>query len=382
MRRLILASISGEIVLKSDRTRPRFEKRLLANLEDALKSNNVNYSSTWIEQARLYIDTEDPKALRVCSRVFGIHWATLAEEIRFKGLEDLAEETAKIASSWVKGRRFAVRARRAGHHDFTSMDVARIVGSKLLPYSNGVDLDEPEVEVHVEVRGDKAYIYKDLVRGPDGLPIGVEGRAIVLFSGGLDSPVAAWYTAKRGVEVDFLHMILATEESAKDAEDVAKILASEWLYGYRPRLLVADFRYVVGLIAAKVRPEYRQVVLRVAMYSYAERLAEKEGYNAIVTGESLGQVSSQTLRNLEAITIVAKITKPILRPLIGFDKEEIVEKARAIGTYERSSKTREYCRLGAEAATTRASPKILEKEYSKIADALDHVELVSVKALR
>jgi len=164
-----------------------------------------------------------------------------------------------------------VRVKRSGQHKFTSLDVARKVGELLKPYSAGVDLENPEVTVELEVRGSVAYLYTRTIRGPGGLPVGVEGKALVLFSGGFDSPVAAWFTAKRGVKVDFLHYYMGSTLSTYYAFQVAKELAFKWLYGYQPVFILVDFTDIISEISRKVEWSYRQVVLRAVMYSVAEK---------------------------------------------------------------------------------------------------------------
>jgi len=384
--KLILAALSGEVVLKSPRTRPRFETRLLQNIARALARWGAACNAG-ISEARILVycreEAELEKAMDALLHVFGVHAAAIAYKVEFSTLEDLASAVEEVAASWVRGKTFAVRARRSGREPFTSLDVARIVGAKLKPYSAGVNLSNPQVEVHVEVRGSIAYIHKGMVRGAGGLPIGVEGRALVLFSGGLDSPVAAWFAAKRGIEVDFLHFILASPQSARDAERVARKLASLWLHAYTPKLILSDFRPVTAVIASNVRKGYEQVVLRVAMYYAADIIASKiGGYDALVTGESIGQVSSQTLKNIAAIESTYKPRLPLLRPLAGMDKEEIVGKCRGIGVYDEASKTKEYCRLARGPAVTRADPRVVEEEFSKIRSTVEEAALnFTIKSL-
>ena len=381
MEKVVLASISGEIVLKSDRTRPRFERRLVNNIIDAFRREDVECNRVWIEAARLYVsnckDEESvEKAVKVLSRVFGIHGVAIAHLVEYSDLNDLAERVKEVAGEWVRDKKFAVRARRSGVEPFTSLDAARVIGAALYPLSQGVDLENPEVEVFVEIRGNKAYIHRGMSRGPDGLPIGVEGRAIVLFSGGLDSPAAAWMAAKRGIEVDLVHYVLASPLSIIDALRVGRKLARLWLYGYRPKLYVFDFRPVTAAIAGMVENSYAQIVLRLAMYVVAEKFALAEGYDAIYTGESVGQVSSQTLKNLYALTRARPLNVPLIRPLAGFDKEEIVSLTRRIGVYEEAAKTREYCQLARGLVATRADPDKLLREYEKIEGI---VELASTR---
>jgi thiamine biosynthesis protein ThiI len=375
---VVLAALSGEIVLKSPRTRPRFERRLVDNAWAALRRRGIGCRRPRIWEARLLVEDcggpgEYEAAASALLRVFGIHGVAVAYRVRYSGLDELAAIVEEIARDWVRGRRFAVRARRSGREPFTSLDMARVIGARLLSYSAGVDLTRPDVEVHVEARGNVAFIHRGMRRGPGGLPIGVEGRVLALFSGGLDSPLAAWMAAKRGAEVDMLHYVLASPASLHEAAAVAALLAREWLHGYTTRLYALDLRALTRLIAARVRRDYRQVVLRAAMYRIGERLAEALGYEALVTGESLGQVSSQTLRNLHALHRVVKPALPVLRPLVGMDKEEIVENMRRIGLYEAASRTREYCRLASGPVTTAARPMLLEEEYGKIADVVEEL---------
>lgn len=372
--------LAGEIVLKSRRTRPRFLKRLVSNIEDALGRMGVGGYRVWVDGARVFVEAPVDVS-KVLERVFGVYRFGEVVEVEFKDLSDLAGKIASLAKDMVSGKKFAVRVHRTGEHGFTSIDAAREIGRLLYEYSAGVDLENPEVEVWVEIRGNKAYLYKSRINGPGGLPIGVEGRALVLFSGGFDSPVASWFIARRGVQVDFLHYIMASPQSAYLAYKVARYLAENWLYGYKPRLITADFRGVTSVIREKVKRSYRQVVLRAIMYIVGWKIAEKLGYDAIVTGESLGQASSQTLANLRAVekTIGAKIT--FLRPLIGFDKEEIIEWSRRIGTHDLSKSVAEFCAIAPSLVTTKAKVHELKQELEKIpGDVIDKV-VANIKIL-
>lgn len=380
---LYLISVAGEIPLKSRRTRPRFFRALEEALKDALGRRGVTEFSIWRDGARVFLKA--PRDARdAVAKVFGVGRVCEAVELSFSGLEDLAKKVADLVKDGVKGKRFAVRVRRTGTHDFTSLDVARKVGELLLPHSAGVDLENPEVEVKVEVRGKAAYVIRDCVEGPGGLPPGTEGRVLALFSGGFDSPVAAWFVAKRGAEVHFLHFVLGSSRSAEEAFKVASRLAREWLHGYSPRFIVVDFRRVTEVIASNVRRDYRQVVLRALMYEAASLLAQRMGFDALVTGEAIGQASSQTLRNLAAVE--AALTSKgfrtlILRPLLGMDKEEIMAWARRIGTYELSEKVAEYCAIAPSMVTTRAKVGELLNELSKVDESLIRASVREAKVL-
>ncbi|WP_440059343.1 tRNA uracil 4-sulfurtransferase ThiI [Thermogladius sp. 4427co] len=360
-----IVTVSGEIPLRSSRTRPRFYRRLIENIRDAVSREGGKVIEAEIVESKIYLRT-DKEVAPAISRVFGVHRVGTVLTYEFRDLSDLAKWAAENSRDLVAGKTFAVRVKRSGNHPFTSLDVAREVGTLLKPYSRGVDLESPEVKVELEVRGERVFLYRNLVEGPGGLPIGVEGRGIVLFSGGFDSPIAAWLIAKRGVQVDFLHFILGSSWASYLAFKVASKLSSEWLYGYRPRFIVVDFRRIVEEIVKKIEWSMRQVVLRALMYKTAMMVAELKGYDAIITGESIGQASSQTLKNIEAIEAVLKPTKPILRPLVGFDKEEIIALSRKIGLYELSAKVPEACAIAPSRVETKASPEELSRELDKL----------------
>lgn len=360
-----LVTVSGEAILKSSRSRPKFFNALIRNISDAVSRAGGRVISIDVVEAKIHLVT-DVDAIDAISRVFGVYRVGRVLVYEFRDLSDLTRWVAENSKDVVVGRRFAVRVKRSGVHSFTSIDVAREVGALLKPFSSGVDLDNPEVVVEVEVRGSKAFLYRDSVKGPGGLPTGVEGRALVLFSGGFDSPVAAWYTARRGVEIGFLHFILGPLESTYNAFVVAKKLSFDWLYGYRPKFIAIDFRDVVKEIVEKVDWSYRQVVLRALMYLAASKIVEELGYDAIVTGESLGQASSQTLKNIAAIESCIRMSKPILRPLISFDKEEIIELSRRLGLYELSSKVVEACAIAPSKVVTAATSDGLSKRLGSI----------------
>ncbi len=335
------------------------------NIESLAKRMGVNILHLKVLNAKILVET-DKDILKDLTRVFGILKVGEVQTLKFGSLNDLVVKASEFFKDRVAGKTFAVRVKRSGTHDFTSMDVARELGAVLKPYSAGVNLTNPEVEVLLEIRGNEAYLYKDVVEGFGGLPIGSEGRALTLFSGGIDSPVAAWLAAKRGVAVDFLHFIFGSPQTSYYAFKVAKLLSESWFYGHQPKFYVVDFTDIVREITEKVIWSYRQVVLRAFMYIAAEKLARQEGYEALITGESLGQASSQTLGNLSAIHKVLKMNIPIIRPLISMDKEEIIKRAREIGTYELSSKLVEACAIAPSKVTTRADEKILLEEISKV----------------
>jgi tRNA uracil 4-sulfurtransferase len=339
---LILVRLGGEVTIKSRRTRAAFLRRLHRNMSDALRSAGIEYSiePVW---GRVFVRASSPLALSVLARVFGISSISRVEHSLPPDLDAIVAGAGELCRDIVAGRRFAVRARRTGRHSFSSRDVEQQLGAALLPYAERVDLSSPEVTVFVEVRDEAAYVFSERVDGAGGLPLGVEGRAVALLSGGYDSAVAAWLLLKRGVALDYVFCNLGGDAYERAVVQVGKALADEWSYGTRPRLHVVDFADVLQELKEKTRDAYWQVVLKRLMYRAACMVAGERGAGAVVTGEAMGQVSSQTLANLRAIETVAAL--PVLRPLIGFDKDEIIDRARSIGTAALSEQVKEYCAI-------------------------------------
>lgn len=375
-----MVTVSGEIPLRSPRTRPRFYSRLVENIKDAVARAGGVVEKIEIIEAKLLVST-DKEVGESIARVFGVHRVGRVLTYEFKDLGDLVNWIYQSSRHMVEGKSFAVRVKRSGSHAFTSLDVAREAGALLKQHALRVDLEHPEVVIEVEVRGNKAYLYTTSINGPGGLPIGVEGSALVLFSGGFDSPIAAWLTAKRGVRVDFLHYVMGSIESTYNAFEVARYLYEKWLYGYRPRFIIIDLRELIREVAEKVKWSLRQVTLRALMYIIADQVARVLNHDAIVTGESIGQASSQTLRNISAIEATVLVSKPILRPLAGLDKEEIIAYSRRIGLYELSARVIETCSIAPRRVETSARVEDIRRELEKInRDLVDKV-LANMKIL-
>jgi tRNA uracil 4-sulfurtransferase len=349
----LMLKIAGEIGTKSARTRRRFLRALTRNVRAAMSSEGVSgrIEPRW---SRLFVRTAEPERARAAlAGVFGLHSVANVRVLRFRELDDLVASAADVFRDRVAGRTFAVRAKRAGEHPFRSPDVARELGTALLDVSAGVDLESPDVEVGLEIGQGEAYAILDSVPGAGGLPIGTGGRVVALFSGGFDSPVAAWMTMRRGAALDLLVYDLGECGEVDGALAVARELVDRWAPGIEPRAHVVGFAAVVAALKARVEPRLRQVLLKRAMYRGGTLVAERLEADALVTGESLGQVSTQTLRNLAVSEEAAGI--PVLRPLIGMDKEEIIRRARAIGTHDASERVLEHCSIATGRVETAAS---------------------------
>lgn len=327
----------GELTLKSERVRRKFLDILRRNIFQVLEGLDFQIRE---ERGRFFVDTGSIADVSSrLSKIFGIVSVSPAARIRadLGVIADFCVKVAKIHD--FSGKSFAVRVvKRLGKHDFSSMDLANVVGERI---SNAVpdarvDLGNPDFEVFIEVRDDDAYVFTEKVDGLGGLPLGSEGRLVSLFSGGIDSPVAAFLMMKRGCFCNLLYVDNSpfTDESTfKRALETAKVLKQ-----YDPKLRLYVVKHGENLENfIKNAPRWFTCILcKRLMYKVAEKVCLKTGAKGIVTGESIGQVASQTLENL--LVINQATTLPILRPLIGLDKREIEDIARKIGTYEPSHK--------------------------------------------
>lgn len=357
-----IVRIASEVTRKSNRTRRRFQRRLVKNLADALasQSTKAKVRDRW---SRIFVQVDDPAHMAVASRVFGVGSYSRVDAILPADLDTIVRTGHDLYKEAVTGRNYAVAARRTGQQSFTSQDVRVQLGAALNPYGK-VDLTNPDFTASVEVRDDTAYLFSERSEGPGGLTAGVQGRAVCLLSGGFDSAVAAWLMLKRGVEIDYVFCNLAGAAFERSVILVARILADRWAYGSRPKIHLVSFTESVAELQAQVTPRYWQVVLKRLMYRAGERVADEIGADAIITGESLGQVSSQTLRNLRAIQAVAKL--PVMRPLIGFDKEEIISLAHRAGTGALSARVKEYCAILEGKPVTAAKVRAVDNEEAPL----------------
>ena len=342
MRHVIIVRY-GEIAVKTGRIRSELERRLISNILSGLERSKLREGvKVCREEGRIYVYLGDPaqsnEVISVLRRVFGIKSLSPAVETLFRTIDDIVETAVTLWADLVKNRTFAVRCHRVGKHEFTSKDVEARVGEALLKFAKGVDLERPDVELKVEIRHNRAFFFTEEIRGPGGLPLGSEGKALALVSGGFDSPVAAWYVMRRGVMVDFLTVSLAGELDLLPALRVIDVLVDKWCIGYDPKIYVVHSEILVREIRENVKVELWNVVYKRCLYYIAETIALRNGYRALITGDVIGQVSSQTLDNMYSSEFGLRV--PVLRPLAGFDKDEIIEKARQIGTYEYSCQVR------------------------------------------
>lgn len=374
--------LTGELTTKSRRTRARFQRRLARNIQASFKASGerVELRESW---SRLLVRLEPGGSFDPLERVFGISSFSILDGACRADLDDIVKLGASLYGDRVRGRRFAVRSRRSGSHPFSSMEVAVRLGTALNEGAT-VDLDNPEFEVFVEVRGDAAYFFSSKLVGAGGLPLGVEGKAISLLSGGFDSPVASWMMLRRGVSLDYVFCNLGGEAYRRMVLEIAKLLTERWAHGTNPVVHIVEFEPVVEELKRKVRPSLLQVALKRQMYRAANRIAGRARADAIVTGEAVGQVSSQTLANLRAIDAVSR--RPVIRPVVGMDKDEIIDLSRKVGTYALSARVPEHCAITTERPATSSRARDLDAAEASLDPELlfalaDGAEQVDVRQL-
>ncbi len=350
----------SEIFLKSEWVRKRWEDRLIKNIRRVLDCRIRR------ERGRIWVITEDPKAKEKLKKIFGIVSFSECHHCRLEELDRFVVEFCRMIGI-EKAKTFAVRVKRVGTHDFTSQQKAAELGAVILrnfPHLK-VDLDNPEVTIYVEIRGEDCYLFSEIVRGVGGIPLGVEGRLVSLFSGGIDSPVATWMMMKRGCEVIPVYFDckpFTDDSTLRRAKAVAEVLR-EYDPDFELRIVEHGvfLRRLKELLREMKLEGYTCVLCKRRMLRVAEEIAREEGAKGIVTGDSLGQVASQTLDNLAVIDEVCKL--PVYRPLIGFDKLEVEEIARKIGTFEASTMQAKECGAVPKKPTTRAKlERVLEIE--------------------
>jgi thiamine biosynthesis protein ThiI len=347
--RLVLLRLSGEVSIKAPATRRRFVVQLARNLRDALASEGAGGEGRPARHPLYALLPAGPRSepgLEALTRVFGLQSVSPAERRPLTALADVVRAGEELFRESVRGRRFAVRARRVGGRERIALrpsDVERELGAALLPISAGVDLTRPEFTARLELFERETCFFSERLPAPGGLPLGVEGRAVALLSGGFDSAVAAWQLLRRGVSLDYVFCNLGGRSHLHGVLRVAKLLADQWSYGERPRLHALDFEGLAAELRGHVERRYWQVVLKRLMLRAAELVADARGAAALATGDAVGQVSSQTLQNLAVISRAAE--RPILRPLVGSNKDEILALARRIGSFELSKVVGEYCAM-------------------------------------
>ncbi len=338
MRELLLVRY-GEIFLKGQ-NRPVFMRALVKRIKHAVKELGA---TVYLNDSRIFVTdyTDQDEAIRKVTKVFGVHSVCPAIEMPKEDFDAVAAQAVAMMAD-LKGT-FKVTARRSDkRYPLDSPAINGQIGHRILVANKNlsVDVKNPDHVMNVEIR-DHAYLYVKVVPAVGGMPVGTNGRATLLLSGGIDSPVAGWMIAKRGVHISAVHFhsYPYTSDRAKEKVlDLARILA-ESCCGIRVHIV--PFTKIQMEIHEKCPDEYTTLIMRRFMMRIAERVAHIEKAEALITGESIGQVASQTMTALGTTDMV--VDMPVFRPVIGFDKTEIIAIAEKIGTMETSSLPYEDC---------------------------------------
>ena len=335
----------GEVVLKG-LNRRSFEDKLLSNVRRRLRG--CGSFQVYLRQSTIYVEPQGEcdmeAAWEACRQVFGV--VSIARAVPCEKTVEAITDTAEkyLASEFAKAKSFKVESKRADKSYYLNfIQISQEWGGELAERfpSVAVDVHNPDLTVYVEIREKAAYVHAPAVPGAGGLPVGMGGRAVSLLSGGIDSPVSSWMMARRGVELEMVHFV-SPPYTSQQAQDKVLELA-HLLTGYCGRLVVhiVPFTKIQEEIRKNCPEEYFTLIMRRFMMRLAQAVARKIGAKALVTGESLGQVASQTMLALGTTDDVCEM--PVLRPLIGMDKVEIIRIARQIGTFDTSILPYEDC---------------------------------------
>ena len=377
----------GEIAIKG-KNRHLFEDALVRQIRHALKKCDGEFS-VYKEQGRIYVDCEGvydyEETVGHLQHVFGIVGICPVMQVEDHGIEELGDSVIEFLTNVydIDAQTFKVNTRRANkQYPIESMEVNAILGGRILDaFPNmKVDVHHPEILIHVELReSGKIFIYSKIIPGPGGMPVGTNGKAMLLLSGGIDSPVAGYMICKRGVKLDatYVHAPPYTSERAKQKViDLAKKLTP---YAGPINLHIVNFTDIQLYIYDKCPHDELTIIMRRYMMRIAEHFANETKSLALVTGESIGQVASQTMQSLAATNEVCSM--PVFRPLIGFDKQEIIDVAEKIDTYETSILPFEDCCtiFVAKHPVTKPNLHIIQASEKKLSEKIDELVKTAIE---
>ncbi|WP_314409714.1 tRNA uracil 4-sulfurtransferase ThiI [Pseudomonas kuykendallii] len=363
----LIVKVFPEITIKSRPVRKQFIRQLAKNVRTVLRDldADVSVEGVW-DNLELLTRVEDPKVLRqIIERltcVPGIAHFLEVHEYPLGDFDDVLEKCKLHFGDQLAGKVFAVRCKRAGKHSFTSMEIERYVGSQLRQQCGaaGISLKQPEVEVRMEIRHERLFVIHHQHNGIGGYPLGSLEQTLVLMSGGFDSTVAAYQMMRRGLLTHFCFFNLGGRAHELGVMEVAHYLWAKFGKSHRVLFISVPFEEVLGEILEKVDNSQMGVVLKRMMLRAATRLAEDLQIDALVTGEAISQVSSQTLPNLSVIDSATDVL--VLRPLVAAHKQDIIDTAYEIGTAEFAKHMPEYCGVISVNPTTRAKRARIEYE--------------------
>lgn len=377
----------GELFLKSEPVKRHFIGLLMRNIKKALDAEGLSHRFELNRGRMLVLGDEPEKMAAVLSRIFGVVDVSVALRTE-STLPALSAAAVALAERNLRPEQsFAIRAKRQGVSGYTSQQMGEVIGSAILSGVPGsrVDLSDPDYEIFVEARDFGGFVYDRRIPAPGGLPLGTQGKACVLLSSGIDSPVASWLMMKRGCEVTHIHMDggrwAGPDVRAAAIENHRRL--SLWCRGFElPMIIVDSGALYDAMERAKIPPRNRCVICKRFMVLAGSTLVRQQHALALATGESLGQVASQTLANLAVISEAASV--PVLRPLITCDKQETIDIARSIGTFDAHPGDLSCRAVPRMPATAADLPEIVQFEETIgildiVAAAVERTELVRAR---
>lgn len=380
-----------EITIKSRPVRKRLIQRLQSNLQNMLLriEPSIRVKGQW-DNLRVESDKVNPEQVSavvdIMMRTPGIHSFVEITEYPLGDFDFIYEKTKQAYEQRLEGKTFKVRVKRSGEHDFRSIDVERFVGGGLNQHTNaaGVDVHKPDLFVDLEIRGNSLYVITAQYAGLGGFPLGSQDSMLSLISGGFDSVVASYMSMRRGCKTHFLFFNLGGHAHEVGVKQVALHLWQCYGSSARVKFISVPFDEVVGEIIQQVHHSYMGVVLKRMMLRAGSSIATAMKINALVTGESIAQVSSQTLPNLAVID--AATSSLVVRPLITMDKQDIIDLSRKIGAYDFAKSIPEYCGVISDKPTTCAKPDRVKEEeanfdFEVLARALEQREVISIEEI-
>ena len=388
MHEMILCKL-GEVVLKG-LNRRSFEDKLMSNVNRRV--SKCGSFRVYSKQSTIYVEPKDDEcdieaAFESCKKIFGIIAVSKALPCEKDIQKIISAAKEYLACEMRTARSFKVESKRSDKRfPLTSIQLSQEIGGRLAEAHPGVEVDvhHPDYTVYVEVRDLSAYVHGPAEPGAGGLPTGVGGRAMVLLSGGIDSPVAAYMMAKRGVEVEAVHFFSYPYTSQLAKDKVIELARLVTKYSGRMTVNVVSFTEIQEAIRDNCPEEFFTLIMRRFMMEIAQRIAKNDGCGALITGENLGQVASQTM---EAMTVTGAVVDiPIFMPLVGMDKKDIISIAREIGTLDTSILPYEDCCTVFTPKHPKTKPTLgqvvnAEKKLDRealIARALENVEKIKV----
>ena len=356
-----------EVFTKSESVRKRFTKILECNIRNILKRRLPNVA---VYNKRTHIEVSikqyDTKVIDYLSKIPGINYFLEVVKFNFDNLDEISEISNKFYNEVIENKSFCVRVKRRGNHNFSSTEVERKIGSDLFQSvkKTRVDLKKPEVAINIEIDGDEFSIVKRRYNALGGFPLGTQESVLSLISGGYDSSASSYQHIRRGSKVHFCFFNLGGPDHERSVKEVAHFIWNEFGSSAKVNFITVDLNPVIEDILEHVSDGYMGVVLKRMFMKISGEIAKKLKIAALVTGEALGQVSSQTLSNLKLIDLATD--RLILRPLITSDKEEIIQLTKNIGTEELCKSIPEYCSIISKKPTIKADFNKLILEESKV----------------